>query len=140
MATIQGEVVGIFLEAEALANVSGSHEFAWAYVAFEMPAYTASSDDGKLGGGGKDRGATTTDTLATMIQKQRRDGKTVTLKSAMLARPGRQSATRFYTGALTVNTGNLTFNITQVDESTEIDAASGVRDEPIGILVRYKLA
>ncbi len=105
-----------------------------------MPAYTASSDSGSLGAGGKDRGTATTDTLATMISKQRRDGKTVTLKSAMLCRPGRQSTTRYYTGALTVSSGSLTFNVTQVDESTEIDALSGVRDEPIAILVRYALS
>lgn len=140
MATIYGEVDGILHEIEPLANVSGTLAFATALVSFEMGAYTASSDSGQLGGGGKDRGATTTDSLATMIQKQRRDGKTVTLKSAMLCRPGKQGSTRYYTGALTVSTGNLTFNVCQSDESTEIDAASGVRDEPIAILVRYALS
>lgn len=140
MATIYGSVDSIRLEIEALIEVSGADSFDWALVKFEMPAYTASTDSGQIGGGGYDRGNATTDTLATMIQKQRNDGKTVTLKSASLSNPGLQGSTRYYTGALTVSTGNLTFNVTSSDESTEIDAASGVHDQPIGILVRYSLA
>lgn len=140
MTVFQGEVDAIFLEADPLANTAGVLEFAWALVAFEMPAFTG-SDTGKLGGaGGKDRGVATSDTLATIIQKQRRDGKTVTLKSAMLARPGKQGATRFYTGALVVSAGNLTFTVTIQDEATAATAAAGVRDEPLQVLVRYTLS
>lgn len=140
MATKYGNVKGIALIAEALDNVAGVDSFARADVSFEMPAYTAASDSGQLGGGGTDRGASTTDTLATMIQNQRRDGKTVTIKSAQLARPGKQGSTYFYTSAPSVSTGNLTFNVTSNDETTEIDAASGVTDEPITFDVRYTLS
>jgi nitrogen-specific signal transduction histidine kinase len=140
MATQFAQVDSIKLEAEALAVNSAKQEFAYAEVAFEMPAYTASSDSGQLGGGGSDRGVSTSDTLATMIQKTRRDGKTVTVKSAMLARPGKQGATAYYVGTIAVSGGNVTFEIKQVDESTEIDAANGVHDQPIVMLVRYSLA
>lgn len=140
MTVFQGEVDSIALEAEGLVNTSGTQEFGTALVRFEMPAFTG-SDTGKLGGaGGKDRGVATSDTLATIIQKQRRDGKTVTIKSAMLAHPGVQAGVRFYTGALVVSAGNLTFTVTIQDESTAATAAAGVRDQPLGVWVRYALS
>lgn len=123
---------------EALAVNASIQEFAVAEVYLELPI-CGGADTIQVGGGGSDRGATTTDTLATMIQKTRRDGKTVTLKSAMLSKPGRQASTAFYTSALTVSGGNLTSTLTQVDEASVIAAAAGVHDNPIAILVRYKL-
>lgn len=140
MATIYGNIDGIMLEEEALAVVSGVQVFAWALVSFELGAYSQAADSVQLGAGGTDRGVSTTDSLATMIQKQRHDGKTVTLKSAMLARPGLQGTTNFYSGAWTVSGGNLTnAGPTSNDESTKIDAAAGIHDRPMQILVRYSL-
>ncbi len=67
-----------------------------ALVTFDIAgvAYTATSDTCKLGSGGFDSGVATTDTLAVMIAKRRRDGKTVTLVGVAAGgvAPGRQAA------------------------------------------------
>jgi hypothetical protein len=57
-------------------------------------AYTAAADTVKLGSGGYDSGVASTDTLAVMISKRRRDGKTVTLTGVCAGgvAPGRQAA------------------------------------------------
>ena len=141
MATIYGEVKGIVLLSENINGTTGNV----ALVSFEMPAYEDSADSGKLGAGGYDRGVATTDTLATMIQKQRRDGKTVTLPAttagggAILCNTGSQGGVEFFAGTFAVTSGSLTFNLTN-SAGTEIDAASGVRDRPISILVAYTVA
>lgn len=140
MSTIYGSILGIKLASESVGGGTASV----AEVTFEMPAY-ATTDNGKLGAGGYDRGVATTDTLATMIQKQRRDGKTVTLLpvaaggGAVLAESGKQGATSFYAGTWAVTSGSLTFNVTDV-AGTELDAASGVSDRPIRVLVSYLTA
>src|SRR6478736_5779999 len=129
MATIYAEIKGIVLASENIQGTTGNV----ARIAFELPAYTASSDNGQIGGGGYDRGTATTDSLVTMIQKQRRDGKTVSLLAvtagggAILCNTGLQGSTQFYAGTWAVSGSNLTFNLTN-SAGTEIDAASGVRD------------
>ena len=57
-------------------------------------AYTATADTVKLGAAGFDRGTATTNTLAVIIQNQRRDNKTVTLTGVCAGgvHPGRQAA------------------------------------------------
>ena len=140
MATIYASVKGIQLLRE---SIGGGTAQGLALVQFTMPAYAASSDNGKLGAGGYDRGVATTDTLATMIQKQRRDGKTVTLQDAVTGvaatiEPGRHGATEFWAATFAVSSGSLTFNVTDATP-TEIDAASGVSDKPITIAVAYRL-
>ena len=77
MAVRQANVKGIkFLEEPAGGDKGGV-----ALITFDLVgvAYTAAADTIALGGGGQDAGVTSTDTLAVMMQKRRRDNKTVTL-------------------------------------------------------------
>ncbi len=64
-----------------LEEPNGSEKGGVALITFDLinTVYTASADTIKLGGGGTDDGVTSTDTLAVMMQKRRRDGKTVTI-------------------------------------------------------------
>lgn len=140
MATIYASVKGISLLRE---SIGGGTAQGVALITFTMPAYAASSDAASLGAGGYDRGTATTDTLATMIQKQRRDGKTVTLQNAtngvaMCVEPGKHGATEFWASTFAVSSGSLTFEVSN-SAATEIDAASGVVDKPITVAVAYRL-
>jgi hypothetical protein len=77
MAVRQANIKGIkFLEEPTGADKGGV-----ALITFDMinTVYTAAADTIALGGGGQDAGVTSTDTLAVMISKRRRDGKTITL-------------------------------------------------------------
>jgi len=116
---------------------------AWksALIMFDMPAYTAASDSGQLGGGGTDRNVSTTLTLAQIIQNTRRNGTTVTLQNATCASPGQglnasSVETAMYVSQPTISAGNLTFNVTSSDLSTEIDAPTGT-DSPIAVMVFF---
>lgn len=140
MATIYGQIKGVKFLRE---TSGGGTSVGFAVVTFTMPVYTASTDNGQLGGGGYDRDVATTDTLQTILQKQRRDGKTVTLQNstngaATLLSAGAQGATEYFAGSYAVSGGNLTFNVTN-SAGTEIDAASGVSDRPIVVGVSYTL-
>lgn len=142
MATIYGDIVGINWLRE---DPSGSG-YALCLVSFTMPAYTASTDNGQLGGNasaGTLHGAAS-DTLQTILASSRRDGKTVTLSAistavAVLASPGKQSSTSFYLSTPAVSSSNLTFNLAN-SSGTEIDAASGVSDQPMEILISCSIA
>lgn len=106
-------------------------------------AYTAAADNAQLGGGGFDRGTATTDSLQTILSKQRRDGKTVTLQNATVgvaatAQPGKQGATEFWGGTFAISSGSITFNLAN-SAGTEIDAASGVTEKPVVLAVFYAL-
>jgi len=141
MATQYGDIVGIKWLRE---DPSGSGQ-CLVEVAFTMPAYTASTDNGQLGGNssaGTLHGAAS-DTLVTILQNDRRDGKTVALSGistavAVVASPGLQGSTRFYINTPAVSSSNLTFNLSS-STGTEIDAASGVSDEPINIALAVSL-
>lgn len=143
MATIYGDIQGIKWLREAVAEPG----FAVAEVSFLMGAYTASSDNGQLGGTGTKRNGVavaTGTTFEQILAQDRRDGKTVTLSAistglALTAEPGKQSSTKFYISTPVVSSNNMTFNVADASGS-EIDAASGVQDRPIVILVRVALS
>src|SRR5688572_29042838 len=111
MATKFANVLGINWLREGI-NGRGD---AVALVTFGMPAYTASADNGQLGGGGTLRGASTSDSLVTMLQNSRRDGKTVALKpsvqNGLCAESGKQGSTNFFAGTFAVSGSNMTFNV-----------------------------
>lgn len=138
MATIYGDIQGIKWLEESV----GEPGTAVAKITFVLGAYTAASDNGQLGGNAsaKRNGVSTgTDTLATILQKDRRDGKTVALSTistsvAICDEPGKQATTKFYINTPAVSGGNMTFNVSDVSGS-EIDAASGIQDRPVSILV-----
>lgn len=141
MATKFGDIVGIKWLRE---DPSGAG-ISLVELAFTMPAYTASSDNGQLGGNssaGSLHGAAN-DTLVAILQNDRRDGKTVALSSiansiGLNATPGLQGSTRFYAATFAISTSNITFNVSDASGS-EIDAASGVSDVPISIVLQVKL-
>lgn len=142
MATKFGDINGITWLRE---SVGKQGIFALVLVSFTMPAYTASSDNGQLGGNssaGTLHGAAN-DTLETILKNQRRDGKTVTLSAVATtvginAEPGSDGTTDFYMAVPAVATSNLTFNVADV-AGTELDAAGGVSTKPISIVLQVKL-
>lgn len=123
MATVVGTVKGIMLLKEAPV----SETIKLALISFTMPAYTASSDNGQL------------TAVTTAIANQRRDGKTNTLLGAVMAGRGLQGTTEFGTGTWAVSSANLTFNLNDTSGS-EVDAASGVVDRPLQVIVAYSQA
>lgn len=89
----------------------GSEKGGVAWISFNLInlASTGGSDTISLGGGGYDGGASSTDSLATMLQKRRRDGKTVTLTAVGgCVSPGAQGSTLLYPQSGTIGSGNIT--------------------------------
>ena len=123
MATVAGTIKGIQLLKEPFA----SDKICNALVSFTLGAYTGASDNGQL------------TAIATSIQNQRRDGKTVTLKGACMAGRGLQGTTEFETGTWAVSGSDLTFNLNDTSGS-ETNAASGVSDRPLMVIVSYLLS
>jgi hypothetical protein len=143
MSTVQANIVGLMLNVEALVQNSESstlyQEFALSELNITSPAFN-SGDTIQIGGGGNDRGQATTLTLQQIIQNERRDGRTVTIKAAMIVQPGYDGTTYFYLPAAgaTVSTGNLTFIPKQFDEATSVAGANGIT-QPMRLIVRYTL-
>ena len=112
-----------------------------AIVSATFPAYTSATDTAQIGGSATAQlyGAAN-DTLATLIQKTRKDGKTVTVRSATRDQPGSQGGVAAYAGgACTVTGGNVTFNLSDV-AGTDTTFAAGVSDVPVRVAVHYSVA
>lgn len=120
MATKTGTVKGIML----LKEDPSQDDIKLAFVTFTMPAYTAASDNGQL------------TAIGTAIATQRRDGKTVTLLAGAPAGRGLQAGTKFQTGTWAVSSDDMTFNLNDTSGS-EVDAASGVSDRPLAVVIAY---
>lgn len=120
MATKTGTVKGIML----LKEDPSQDDIKLALVTFTMPAYTAAADNGQL------------TAIAGAIATQRRDGKTVTLLGAAPAGRGLQGSTSYQTGTWAVSTNDLTFNLNDTSNA-EVDAASGVSDRPLAVVIAY---
>ena len=56
---------------------------------------------------------------ATVIQNERRSGKTITIRQAAIASPGSENGTTVAAGACTVSSGTVTCPLLTVDLSTE---------------------
>lgn len=123
MATIAGTIVGV---TELLRGYSGvNNAFNVALIHVNFPAYVASTDTYSIAG------------VGAAITASSKRGKTTTIRQAMNAAPGKNSAgTAVYAGALTVSADALTGSLTQVDLSTEIDVPLGTT-VPLAILVAY---
>lgn len=139
MATRAANLKGIkFLEEPIGAEKGGV-----ALVVFDLlaTAFTGGSDTIQLGGGGYDREVASTDTLAVMIQKQRRDGKTVTITGVAAASvvPGLQGSTLLYVQAAAVSAGNIismTLN-TAATGGSSASSTSSAWDRSAAIAVTY---
>jgi hypothetical protein len=138
MAVRQGDIVG----AQFFDSHFGPRGFC--RVVFTLAAYDASGDTGKLGSGGTLMGVASTDTLEVMLQKIRRDGKTINIIAGMPGRAGRFGSTNAYADTVAVSTDDITFEVSDI-AGTEIDGAgtdgaSGIKDLPLEILVAYDLS
>ncbi len=138
MAVRQGDIVGV--------KFFDPHFGRRGYcaIAFTLAAYDASADTGKLGSGGTIHGVATAATLETILQNERRDGRTLNIIAGMPGRPGYDSGTSFYADTVAVSTNDITFEISDIDgneiDATGTDGASGIKAIPCEILVAYDLS
>lgn len=124
MATIEGTIAAVVELGRSYTGIA-SNAFNFALIHVNFPAYVGSTDSYNIAG------------VGAAITSSSKRGKTTTIKQAMNAGPGKNSAgTAVYAGAPTVSTDALTGNLTQVDLSTEIDVPLGTT-VPIKILVAY---
>lgn len=123
MATIHGSIKGITIVNSSLGlGLVGAEKTALLTVDFA--AYTGSTDDGDI------------ESVGAAIAASMRNGKTVTLRQAHCCAPGKDTNGQLvYTGAITVSTDDLTFNLTEVDRSTELTAATA--SIGVGVLVTF---
>lgn len=137
MAVRAANIKGIkFLEEPMGADKSGI-----ALVTFDLSAaYTASTDSVKIGSGGTDGGATNTSTLAAVIQKRRRDGKTVTLHGATSGPPGANSeAASIYARDAAVSTADVTLDLDDAPSGgSELTLAVTTWTRAAGVYVMYR--
>lgn len=133
MATIYGAIDGI----KWLREPHSGGVRALAEVSFSVPAYTAGSDNGQLGGGGFLYGSATTDTLVTILQNSRRDGKTVTLRDGCSGEEGLSGTTSVFADTLAVATSNMTFECSNA-AGTEINCT--VDDKNCTVIVACDLS
>lgn len=131
MSTITGTVVGVVHLGRNFSGVNPAWNFALVSVSF--PAYIASTDSISITG------------VGAAIETSAKRGKTNTLKCAMCAMPGQNSAgTAFYPsagtvnalGALTISTDALLGGLKTVDLNTEVSVPLG-STVPAQILVAY---
>jgi hypothetical protein len=123
MATIAGTIVGVTELLRGYSGVNNAYNVALVHVSF--PAYVASTDDYSIAG------------VGAAIASSSKRGKTNTIKQAITASPGKNSAgTAVYAGALTVSTDALTGSLTSVDLTTEINVPLGTT-VPLALLVSY---
>lgn len=96
-------------------------------LACNFAAYTGASDSAQI------------TAATTAVNDTVRDGKTRTLRAAVCAYPGIDTANQaVYTGALTVSTNDLTGNLA-VAAGTEITATTGVTTG-VGVLAVFDVA
>lgn len=143
MATKYADPIGIKWLYE---DPSGSG-LALVQIAFTMPAFTATTDTGSLGGNtsaGSLHGAAN-DTLETILKNDRRDGKAVDIfpdstatALALNAGAGLQGSTRAYISTIAESSGNLTFQLANAT-GVATTFSSGVSDEPIQIVLSVTL-
>lgn len=143
MASKYGDIQGIKWLYE---DPSGSG-LALVQIAFTMPAFTATTDTGSLGGNssaGSLHGAAN-DTLETILQNDRRDGKVVDIfpdstatALALNAGAGLQAGARAYVSTIAESSGNLTFQLANAT-GVATSFAAGVSDAPIQIVLSVTL-
>jgi hypothetical protein len=122
-----------------------------ALISFTVDSTVTSGDTIKLGDAtnGVRNGVTVAQTLATMIQNSRRDGRTVTLGTAaasdgiaVLLQPGNDGANDRY--AKTIATSDTNTNITLIlcdsSGSNQGTASGGMTTRPMMLFVSYTLS
>lgn len=123
MATIAGTITGVTL----LRSKEGSGRKAYLLTA-DFGAYTGASDDASLAG------------VGAAILAKTRNGKTVTLRGALPAAPGKDTNAQdvYFTGAsvqaLTVSTDALTGNLS-IAAGTEVSTSTACKGVEICVIV-----
>lgn len=140
MATKQANVKAI----EIVEERRGSENGGLAAITFDLLglAYTGGTDTVQLGGGGQDESQTTALTLQQIMQNRRRDGKTVTIISAMGGTYGSQAAAtngpKIFTQSVAVSSGNVTLNLfSALTGGSAITTTTASWDTPAEIFVLY---
>ena len=133
-------------------TAASAHAEHIALCTFDTPAYTAATDkDAMTFSGERDAGVDASPTLATAIQNQTRNGKTVTIRGAVTAHAGLDTAgLAFYayyigtTGAdVNISSGikvladNLWASLSTIAAADQTTAASA---QPITLAVAYSEA
>lgn len=126
MAVITGTVHDI---STVRADVNAAGGVQWALVLFTLSGTYAQADNAQL------------TSVHTAITNSRRNGKTVTLRDAMLAQPATKSSDPSAILALktvAVSTNDITFEVTDADYTTEHAGATiTAQDRPFGVLVAF---
>lgn len=101
----------------------------WAFVVFTMSGTYAQGDNSSVLA------------IPTAIQNSRRNGKTVTLRDAMLGQAATKASdpTAFMSlKTVAVSTNDVTFEITDADHTTELaNGAIPDQERPFGLLVAF---
>ena len=110
-------------------------------------AFTGGTDTIQLGGAGYVNGVANTDTLAVILSKQRRDGKTVTLTGVAPGGAGSQAAAtngpNLFVQAAALSAGNVisaTLNTTTPTGGSAVTAAASSWELPASLAVAYILS
>ncbi|MCZ2439660.1 MAG: hypothetical protein LC119_05730 [Burkholderiales bacterium] len=123
MATIHGAVKGVQILNDSLALALRGAEKT-ALITVDFGAYTGSTDSADIEG------------LSGKIAARMRNGKTVTLRQAHCCAPGADTNKQLvFTGAITVASADLQFNLCALDRSTELTSATA--SEGVAILVTF---
>jgi hypothetical protein len=118
MATIAGTIKGITLADTSPWGIAGRKGYK---VTFDIGAYTGSSDTATLAA------------VGAAIAAQTDNGKTITLRGAVNVFPGLDTnAQLVYTGALTVSTDALNFDLTT---AAAVELTSATATTGIGLIV-----
>jgi hypothetical protein len=146
MATRAANVKGIVVLWEYVASAQGGV----ALVTFDLVGvpFTGGSDTITLGGAGYDEEVASTDTLAVMMQKRRRDGKTVTITSVASVGPqaGYQAAATngplLYVQSATLSGGNITSITlnTAYTGGSAVTTTTAYWDRPAAVLLTFQAA
>lgn len=129
-----------------LESPRGGEKGGVALVTFDVHGgtFTSGSDTITMGGSGSyENNVSTSNSLATMIQNRRRDGKTVTLTGVCAGgvAPGLQAGVDLHIQAAAVSSGNIismTLN-TAPTGGSGVSATSAAWDAPAAIAVTYVL-
>ena len=110
MATIYGTILGVTNVKRA--DSGGARNTA--RLALSFGTYTAASDTASVSA------------VTTAISNTLRNGKTITLRSAICSGAGSDAAQSVFTGAITVSGATMTFDLTNA-AGTEVNVAAMVR-------------
>lgn len=118
MATVYGTILGV-VNVKRNDTPDGARNVA--RIAVDFGAYTGSSDSGAVSA------------VTTAIQNSLRNGKTATIRSAICSGAGSDGTQAIYTGAITVSSPNMTFDLTNAAGSELTSSVATTRPVMIDV-------